>query len=331
MDELKELEATDLDKLRFLKAFLPTDHVETYKKAYRLNGEASYHYYHFVPFCHAYADYLLVNGSVNVYEGFITAFNKLIKKDKTFKNIKDIQDAQMGVLGGLTFLNVNYNHTFIQDRRPPVKNREFVNERDLEILIESELKDFFGDEGIYIKRQQKHGYGTSDITINGKVTIELKKSNAKRMNVYQTFEYSFDEKLNDVCLLTSKFDTKTLSIANRLGIACYTYSFMYEESVNEYPIGFVIEKANLTEKNLFDEYLEAMDECFWISFYDPLFNIDEAISDKKKTVNNIYDHTKKISEKNQKILLKELEKKGYDVSKGVEHVIKQIKETQGVI
>lgn len=310
----------DLDKLRFLKAFMPKEHVDVYKKMNNFDDGVSYEYRFFVPFCHAYSEFLLVNGSLSLYGEFVEHFNRLLEGDETHKIIVKIQEQQINDYGALAFLNTNYNEAFLEDKRPSVKGRDFEREADLENIMASELTDFFG-EGVKIKRQQKHGYGTSDITINDLLTIELKRNKARRMNVYQAFEYSFDESIESICLLASSFDDKTLAIANRLGISCYSYSFMYEEGEKQYPIGFVVEKVNETKSNELDEYLEAMDACFWISFYDPAFNFKEVYLEKVEKVNSILELTNKVQKENEKKLLSALEKEGYDTSKGLKHVL----------
>jgi signal recognition particle subunit SEC65 len=331
MNQLKETNTTDFEKLGFLKSHLPKEHLRVYKENATDGNKVSYHYFDFVPFCHAYAEHLLVNGSYDVYDSFINKFNNLVENDAVHKLTKNIQDSYASQLGGLPLLSANYNKALIKDKRPGVEGRSFINESDLEKIVYEELKNAFDNE-IDIKRQRKHGYGKSDITIGNKVTIELKKSKAKRMDVYQTFEYSFDEKLEDVCLLASEFDQKTLSIANKLGVSCYTYSFVYEESNKGYPIGFVIDKTNKTKNNLFDEYLEAMDECFWISFYDPTFRFNESYKYNLKKVREINDLTNKLHEGAKNRILTDLEKQGYDTSsQNLEQILQKIKKEQEAI
>lgn len=321
MNETKEL--TDLDKLRFLKSNLTSEALDVYKKCFGNNSDYSFHYNNFVPFCHAYAEHLLTSGLFNDYGDFINEFNRLIENDKVQKIHKDIQNYNFAYQGVISFFNHNYDKVFISDKRPKIAGKEFKKETDLERIIEEGLIDYFGKE-IDIKRQQKHGYGKSDITINNEITIELKKSKAKRMDVYQTFEYSFDENLKDVCLLASQFDEKSLSIANKLNVSCYSYSFMYEESERGFPFGFIVEKENNTKINLFDEYLESMEEgVFWISFYDPNFHFGKCFMEKMKIVDQIANNTNRINEDNKNRFLKMAEEQGFDITGGLAGLIEQ--------
>lgn len=317
-------ELTNLEKIRFLKKYLTKDHLETYKNAFQdSKGNVSFHYNVFVPFCHAYSEFLLVSGSLDEYGYFINEFNELIETDATYLLIKDVQEKGIVLSKQIPVISANYSKTFIKDKRPLVKNGQFLRELDLEEIIVSELNDFLLGEGFEVKTQQNHGYGRSDITIND-TTIELKKGLAKRMDVYQTFEYSFDNNINHVCLLAKRFDEKTIQIANKLNVACYQYSFIYEERMDSYPKGFVIERVNHTLTNIFDECLAAMDETFWISFYDPTFNIDQVYSKKNKLVNEIFSLTNKYHENLVEIILNKLEKEGVDTSKGIDHFIEQL-------
>lgn len=322
---MDKLQIIDFDKAKLINS-LPKEHADIYKKSFKTEDGISYDFFNFVSFCHAYADFLLNSGSFNTYELFTDSFNRLIEKDEVYRLIKNIFENEFtlchNTLIGLE-LNKVLNGILISDKRIPVNNKDFKAESDLELLISSELKDFFGNE-INIKRQQRIGYGITDILIDNSVAIELKKSKATRMNVYQTFEYSFDDRKPDLCLIASEFDDKTLKIATALGVSCYTYSFIYEENVNEYPVGIYLDKMNITNRSRFDDYMFEMNNSMFISYHNPIFNFNDIFNKKQKEVYQIWVRSKELSIKQEERLLKNIEQHGYDISKGLDGVIEQI-------
>lgn len=323
---MNQLTTTDSQKKDFLESFLINDE---YQDMFISKEEASYHFMAFAPFCHAYAQNLLNYSSFNSYGAFVKKFNDLIENDDFYLFCKEQQDKQMMKLGGLAFLSKSYNKALIKDVRPQVENKAFKSESDLENVIVENLIDYYGND-ISVLQQQYHGYGRSDITINNSLTIELKKDKAKRKDIYQAFEYSFDRNIETVCLVASEFDKSVLEIAKKLNVHCYEYSFAYEDKAFEYPIGFVIDKASNDQINLLDKYLEEMDGIFHISFYNPAFNFGEIYLNKEKEFNQMFDFTKKLIEEERKEIFKLLEDQGYDTSIGLEKLTEQIKQQEGV-
>lgn len=317
---------TDSQKKEFLESFLIIDE---YQSGFISKADTSYHFMAFAPFCHAYAGHLLNTSSFNSYGVFIKKFNELIENDEFYLFCKEQQTRQSIAIGGLAFLKTTYNNALIDDKRPEIDNATFKNESDLENLIVENLIDSY-ESDIYVSRQQYHGFGRADITINNSLAIELKKGKAKRKDVYQAFEYSFDSSIENTCLLASEFDDSVIEIAKKLNVHCYEYSFAYEDDSFNYPVGFVIEKISNEKDNALDKYLNEMDEIFYISFYDPSFNFGEVYSKKEKEFKQMYESIKELIEAEKKELLENLAEQGYDTSIGFEKLIEQIKQ-EGVI
>lgn len=323
-DKQKE-SLTDFEREQFLYTFLSEEQFEAYLKDF---NERKFYFHYFNPFCRAYAKYLLNNGSLTYYGSFIEEFNRVIKKDKSYEHYKKSQELLIWINGAFSFLEFNYDDLLIKDERYDISGNKFKYESDLEYLISSELENYFGEE-IKISTQEFHGYGRADITINDSIAIELKKGKAKRKDVYQTFEYSFDEKVKETCLIASDFDDDVIKIANKLNINCFAYCFMYEDPdipfENQYPIGFVLEKVNKTRSDFFDELIPEMD-AFWISYYDPKFKFS-AVYDKEYNINlKVHDRSTQIINEHEKYTLDQWENEGYDISNGMQGVVDQIKE-----
>lgn len=321
---MNQLITTDSQKKEFLESFLVNDE---YENGFISGTDASYHFMAFAPFCHAYADHLLNTSSFNSYGSFIKKFNELIENDDFYLFCKRNQVNRIKTIGGLAFLNTNYNQVFIRDKRPKIDGATFGVELDLENLISKNLIDYYGNE-INISKQRYHGYGRADITVNNSLAIELKKNVAKRKDVYQAFEYSFDKDIESICLVASEFDESVLEIAKKLSVHCYEYSFAYEKKLCHYPIGFVIEKVSNEKENILDEYLNEMDGVFHISFYDPNFSFAKVYSDKEKEFMQMFESTKRLIEAERKELLKGLAEQGYDTSIGLEKLLNQIKQKE---
>ncbi len=324
MDRTQDKFVTDFEKLKFLKDYLPEEHLEAYRKDFGFNQDNSFWFHTFSPFCRAYAKYLLQSGALTYYGDFIGSFNELIKKDEDYNYYKMAQKGLIQTGGLFSYLNFNYEKSFIEDERYEISNQKFRYESDLEHLMISEIESFYGDE-VIVKSQQKHGYGISDITLNDSITLELKKGKAKRKDVYQAFEYSFDSDIKEVCLVASEFDESTLEIANKLGVSCFAYCFMFEDySVSDqYPIGFVLEKVNKVDSEELSQILSEMD-AFWISYYKPNFSFKKVFDKEYKTNMNIHDRTKEIINHNKQHILPQLKELGYDTSDGIEGVLEQI-------
>lgn len=322
---------TDSEKEQFLYTFLSEEQFESYLKDF---NERKFYFHFFNPFCRAYAKYLLSNGSLTYYGSFIEEFNRLMKKDKNYKHYKESQNLLNEINGAFSFFGFNYNDLLIEDERYKISGKEFKYESDLEHLISSELENYFGEE-ITISTQEFHGYGRADITINGSIALELKKGKAKRKDVYQTFEYSFDEKIKETCLIASDFDDDVIKIANKLSVNCFAYCFMYEDPEmpfeDQYPIGFILEKVNKTNSDFFDEFIPEMD-AFWISYYDPKFKFSKVYDAEYNTNLKVHDRSVQIINEHEKCMLNQWKDRGYDISNGIQGVIDQIKEkNKGVI
>lgn len=318
---------TDFERMRFLKSFLSKDQLEAFLKDF---NERKFYFHYFNPFCRAYAKYLLNNGSLTYYGSFIEAFNRMMMKDKSYNHYKDSQNLLTQLNGGFSFFSFNYDDLLIGDERVEISGKQFKYESDLEELISSELKSYYGEE-ISVKKQQFHGYGRADITINNSIALELKKGKARRKDVYQTFEYSFDDTIKELCLIASNFDDDTLKIASKLNINCFAYCFMYEDSdipfEDQYPTGFILEKVNETESQSFDGIISEMDG-FWISYYDPRFKFVRVYDEEYKINLNVHDRTVQIFDAYEKHTLNQWKEAGYDISNGIQGVIQQIKKSK---
>lgn len=269
----------------------------------------------FVSYCHAYAKYLLNQSSFNVYDIFIDAFNSVVKNDETYKFHQKVQKC--------IFLSRNYEKLLIQDERIQFEKCVFKYERDLENVIFQDFIDYYGDEKS-IKRQEYLGYGKSDISIDGKFAIELKIGKAKRKDIYQTFEYSFAENIENVCLIAKDIDNNVLKIANKLKVDCYSYSLVKEDDIEDsYPIGVYFEKITNSKTNNFDEYLQDIGGLTLFSFYNPKFDFTKVLQDTVELIDDVTKITVEIHETEVKRLLEILKVKGCDISKGLEHAAKE--------
>lgn len=316
---------TDSERERFLYTFLSEEQFEAYLKDF---NERKFYFHFFNPFCRAYAKFLLNNGSLTYYGSFIEEFNKLMIKDESYKHYKRNQNLLTDINSVFSFFSFNYDDLLIKDERYEISNEKFKYESDLEHLISSEFESYYGEE-ITISKQKFHGYGRADITINDSIVLELKKGKAKRKDVYQTFEYSFDEKIKELCLIASDFDEDVIKIANKLDINCFAYCFMYEDPdipfKDQYPIGFVLEKVNATKSSFFDKIIYEMD-AFWISYYAPNFKFSRVFDEEYNINLNVHDRTTQIIEEYNNNLLTQWKNYGYDTSNGIQGVIDQIKE-----
>ncbi|OHX52043.1 hypothetical protein [Planococcus faecalis] len=210
------------DSLDFKKRSLINSMKHNFPEQYKKNFSGKeFHFYPFAAYCHAYAEYLLNSSDYNEYGNFIKEFNSIIVQDEIYLWAEKVQTRSPGVM---SIFSYNYMTAEIIDKRYRIKGEEFSNEIDLEILILSNFQDYFREE-IEIKRQQVVGYGKSDLLINGNIVIELKKSTAKRKDVYQAFEYSFGEDVEVTCLIAQGFSEEVLDIANKLKVECYRYAF----------------------------------------------------------------------------------------------------------
>lgn len=311
---MNQLKVIEMDKAK-LFSIMPKD----IQMAYRVSEKDKYYFHVFVPFCHTYAEYLLNQNSFTEYGNFVEAFNKVLQKDETFLYYKETQNSTTGILG---MFKRNYHLAKLDDQRIKVEGNEFKLEKDLENELVKAFEEYFGNE-LKVKRQEYLGYGKSDISLNNTVAIELKKSKAQRKDVYQTFEYSFDGKIETCCLIATEFDPSVLDIAKRLKVDCYSYSFIYE-NIEGYPIGFWIEKESCSVMNQFDEILNEMDHAVFFNNYNPAFNLDKTFQKKYKTMISIFDRTKDFIESNREEILSHCEELGYDTSRGIEYVIEQI-------
>lgn len=312
----------DFEKIQFINS-LSKDVSDAYKKIARLeNGDVSYHLFPFCSFCHAYAKNLLNLGQYAEYGKFITKFNDIVVKDKIYRHMKDAEN-QISFIDRL--LETSFvDNILIKDRRYPINNKTFKNEGDLEKTIYQAFKDSFGDE-INIKRQQFVGYGKSDILINNQIAIELKKSKAKRKDVYQTFEYSFDEKIKNVCLITAGFDNDVLSIAEKLNVDCYAYSFVRYVDEPEYPIGIYIEKITNSKPNIFDHLLDEMDGgLIYFSHYDPTFSFSEEYKKCFSMLEGLLERISIYVERMAENALCIAKEKGLDTSAGLRSALQDL-------
>lgn len=323
MGGMKMEEVNELRKACFID-FMP----ENIKAAYLLDGKDDYHLHRFAPFCHAYADYLLNQGCYSKYGTFIEDFNFIVACDELYQYYKKTQESLTGGLAkGLGFLCYNYERFKIKNKRVPVKKYEFEFESDMENELFNAFKDYFGND-LKVSKQEVLGYGKSDLTINDKIAIELKKGKALRKDVYQTFEYSFEKKISSCCLIAASFDEKVLNIARKLQIDCYSYSFIYEEVFTDYPIGFWIEKISESPGNRFDKVLDEMDKAVFFTNYDPAFNFNKIFDEKFKELKKVLELTRQLVNENKESILADCEKQGYDISGGLEYVLKQIDEEE---
>ncbi|MGE8038131.1 hypothetical protein [Lysinibacillus sp. NPDC093692] len=213
---------------------------------------------------------------------------------------------------------------FIADERFPVEKERFKLEKDLEKVLNQEFIDYYNNE-ITVKKQEYLGYGKSDLSINNKIAIELKINKAKRKDVYQTFEYSFAEEIETLCLIAKEFDESVLKIANKLNVDCYSYSFIREEADETlYPIGIWLDKKTNTSPNLFDEYLSDISNAIFFSFYNTKFCFLKEFETAREPLIEVYNQTEKLNSEIEEILLKKLTNKGFDVSKGLEYAIQRM-------
>lgn len=264
----------------------------------------------FVSYCHAYAKYLLVQSSFDAYEIFIDAYNGVVVQDEEYKLH---QENQKEILFGR-----NYKNLLICDERIQIEKENFRFEKDLENMIFKDFIDYYGDEKS-IKRQEYLGFGRSDISINGQFALELKIGKAKRKDVYQTFEYSFDKNIKRVCLIAKEISDDVLKIAEKLNVDCYNYSFVREEETDSYPMGVYFEKVTRSNSNLFDEYLEDVGGVTLFSFYDPLFDFNKEMKKSLEIIESVTCLTSDLNEKRIEKLLVILEENGIDTSKGFLH------------
>ena len=91
--------------------------------------------------------------------------------------------------------------------------------------------------------------------------------------MYQTFEYSFDDKVENTCLIASEFSDDVISIADKLDVSCYEYTFVYgikgkefitERKGNTYPIGMCLFEVSGRKHSEVDEFLT--ENGFFIEF-----------------------------------------------------------------
>lgn len=281
-----------------------------YKSEYlRVFGE-SHSFSSFVSYCHAYAKHLLVHSHFNMYDIFIDAFNRVVVQDEEYKLHEENQKEM--------WFGRNHEKLLIRDERIPLDKEVFRFEKDLENIIFQDFNSYYGEEKT-VKRQEYLGFGKSDISINGEFAIELKIGKAKRKDVYQTFEYSFDENIKRVCLIAKEIDEDVLEIAKRLKVDCYSYSFVREEGMDSYPMGVYFEKVTNSKSNLFDEYLEDIGGVTLFSFYDPLFDFGEEMKKAIQTIDAVANLTSELNERRIEKLLVFLNENGIDTSKGFEY------------
>lgn len=293
---------------------------EIYKENY---SEKEFHFYPFAAYCHAYAEYLLNSSDYNEYGNFIEEFNSIIVQDETYLWAKKIQKRRPDFI---SIFSRNYPAAEISDKRHRIKGEEFSSEIDLESLILFNFRDYFGNE-IEIKRQQVIGYGKSDLSINDNIVIELKKSVAKRKDVYQAFEYSFGEGIEVTCLITQGFSEEVLDIANKLKVECYRYAFGRDpEQPGDYPVGVFFEKISKTPSNKFDEILNETDNSILFSDYNPRFDFNKVFQNKGEKMNSIFHRTKEVHEKERAEVLEQLKAAGYDTSKGLEALMPELEQ-----
>jgi hypothetical protein len=311
----------NFEKVQFINS-LPKNVSDTYKKIAKLeNGNVSYHLFLFCSFCHAYAKNLLNYGQYTEYGNFITKFNELVVKDETYQHMKKVQN-QLPFVN--RFFEIGCENILIKDYRYSLKNEKFENENDLEEVIYQAFKDYFSDE-LTVKRQQVVGYGKSDILINNQIAIELKKDKAKRKDVYQTFEYSFDEKINTVCLITAGFDEKVLSIAEKLNVDCYAYSLVRFSDELKYPEGIYIEKVTNSKQNIFDQLLSEIDGgVIYFSHYDPSFSFSKEFKVCFSMLEKLFENTTKYVKRMVQDALRIAEEKGLDTSNGLRSALQDL-------
>lgn len=285
-----------------------------YKSEYLRVFAKDHSFSSFVSYCHAYAKYLLVQSTFDVYGIFIDTFNRIVVQDEEYKLHEDNQKEM--------WFGRNHEKLLISDERVLIEKEAFRFEKDLEDIIFRDLVGYYGQEKI-VKRQEYLGFGKSDISINGEFAIELKVGKAKRKDVYQTLEYSFGENVKRVCLIAKEIDMDVSEIAKRLNVDCYNYSFVREDNTDSYPIGVYFEKVTKSNPNLFDEYLEDIGGVTLFSFYDPLFDFAEEMRKAIQIIDAVANLTSQLNERRVEKLLIFLEEKGFDTSKGFEHAAKE--------
>jgi hypothetical protein len=170
------------------------------------------------------SNFLLKHLLYNDYVKFVKRYNETM-----FTEYKEPNEffrqayTQLALRKGL-FISVPPNLT-LKDVTNIFKNNEFVRENDLETTLFNSLKDW--DDKWIVKRQQHIGKGKSDISIiNGKdkLVFELKKTSAKRKDVFQVLEYTANNSGYLPILIASDFDDDVIDLANKLNVNCYRYS-----------------------------------------------------------------------------------------------------------